>query len=136
MREKTGSSLPGRLAAIAGLTLLAACGSGTSASAECTSLRQQYATALAAAAACDPAAANACGPTRPAAGFDFQNRAFICPDCEAHVNAANVTQIDDLLARYDRAGCNAVEANPRACEGCAPFNGKAGSCTSGGICGP
>ncbi len=103
----------------AALALPLACASG-GAGPNCSSVVSEYASALAAAQACDPAAAGSCGALRPATLADA------CK-CQTGVNPATVPQLDQLIAEYQQLGCT---SSPPVCnEACVA---PATVCVAGG----
>ena len=71
---------------------------------DCASIANAYASSVAQARTCDPAKADSCSASRPAALQD------VCK-CMAAVNPVAVAELDQLAARYQSQGC----AKPGTC---------------------
>ncbi len=104
-----------------GLPALLDLGIGT-ASASCTDIAKEYATAWKEAVLCDPAAADACGAQRPIVTYEATSDADakiegLCDVANGgYVSPSRTAALDDILARYDAAGCSLG-----VCPGPAPY---------------
>src|SRR3954470_1902682 len=103
----TSASRLVRFIAAGSVALAVSCGSGTPEGVNCRELLRQYALALTTTAkACDPGVSGSCSGVRTTASLDPQGIAFLCVDCETHVNPANVAHVDDLMAQYRAGACS------------------------------
>jgi hypothetical protein len=97
--------------------LLLGCG-GAVATDPCKSLAQKYVTAKSAATVCATPGGDApnCTVLRPHGSNDPKGSPFLCNNCEQHVEAAAVAQLDDLLRQLNDNSCaGAWQIN---CPGC------------------
>jgi hypothetical protein len=89
---------------------LAACGSPDK-SAQCRSIANDYAVALAQAISCDPAAPNPCDAQRPLASYASPRAPPDAPEglCDVansgYVSSTGAANLDGVLSRYRAAGC-------------------------------
>ena len=87
--------------------LLLGCGPGALPPDVCKTLTLQYVNAFRGATVCTTPGGSApnCTVLRPRASRDPQGSPFLCTNCDAHVEASAVPQLDALLQQFSDNSC-------------------------------